>query len=116
VLCANDARFQCGLGIYPGLAPDGSPGYYFQADLYIGSLPIPNPFGTDHYADMPWQAHYQSAVFPLAQYPNCTDPLAGGSLTLSLASSQAGAWFGGFLCGADATGDPPATVAIRTDT
>jgi hypothetical protein len=112
VLCNNDTRFQAGMGIYPGIAPDGSPGYYFQADLYIASLPIPNPYGDDHYVEVQWQAHYQSSVFSLADYPNCTDPLAGGPIDLALFSSLAGGWFGGYLCGTDPTGDPPPSVTL----
>jgi hypothetical protein len=89
----------------------GVPGYYFQADLYISSLPIPNTYNSAFYNVMLWQAHYQSAVFAVAANPNCTDPIGDG-LTLNLSSSSATAWFGGSICGTDSTGDPPSTVTL----
>ena len=107
VLCDNGTRFQAGMGIYPGLAPDGSPGYYFQADLYIASLPIPNTYDNTYYTFTNWQAHYRSEVFPQGANPNCTDPLAGGPITLNLWNHSSMSLFGGPICG-----DPPATVTL----
>jgi hypothetical protein len=99
-LCDNDTLFQAGLGIFPAIA-GGNPGYQFQVDLYIASLPIPNPFNSQLYNVMNWQAHYQSAAFDLVSYPNCTDPFgAGPSLELSLTNQSAMNLFGGPICGA----------------
>jgi hypothetical protein len=107
-LCDNDTLFQAGLGIFPVIA-GGNLNYQFQVDLYIASLPIPNTYNSQFYNVMNWQAHYQSAVFGLAGYPNCTDPFgAGRALQLGLASSQIVPWFGGQICG-----NPWPSVTVR---
>ncbi len=107
-LCDNDTLFQAGLGIFPAIA-GGNPGYQFQVDLYIASLPIPNTYNSRFYNIMNWQAHYQSAAFDLASYPNCTDPFgAGPSLELSLTNHSATNLFGGPICG-----DPWPSVTLR---
>ena len=98
-LCDNDTLFQAGLGIFPAIGAGGI-NYLFQADLYIASLPIPNPYNSQIYNVMNWQAHYQSAAFDLADYPNCTAPFgAGGSLDLSLTNQSTANLFGGPICG-----------------
>ncbi|MGO8690649.1 MAG: hypothetical protein ACLQLG_13585 [Thermoguttaceae bacterium] len=92
----------------------GVPGYFFEADLYISSLPIPSTCQSVFYSQVLWQAHYRSAAFPVLTNPNCTDPLGGGhALALNLSSSTALAWFGGYLCGTDATGNPPSIITLK---
>ncbi len=107
-LCDNDTLFQAGLGIFPVVA-DSVLSYLFQVDLYIASLPIPNTYNSQFYNVMNWQAHYQSAAFDLADYPNCTDPFgAGSSLELSLINQSALNLFGGPICG-----NPWPSVTVR---
>jgi hypothetical protein len=111
-LCENDTLFQCGVGIWPATVGGVTTGgYFFQADLYISSLPIPNIYSSTVYNQDLWQAHYQSAVFPVSSNPNCTDPFAAsedGSITLNLSGKTILPWFGGQICG-----DPPATITLK---
>ena len=98
-LCDNDTLFQAGLGIFPAIA-GGNPGYQFQVDLYIASLPIPNPFNSQLYNVMNWQAHYQSAALTWSATRTALIPLAPVlHWSSSLTNQSAMNLFGGPICG-----------------